>query len=78
MKKSIGMLVGILILVSAMGSVNAQMIDTGNSLLITNLTIPAKIFPGENFTLSFRVKNTWREPGSVEDAYAYLEGGEPF
>ncbi|GBE54174.1 hypothetical protein BMS3Bbin15_00326 [archaeon BMS3Bbin15] len=81
MKKSIGMLVGILVLVSAMGSVNAQIIgtgSTGNALLITNLTIPAKIYPGENFTLSFRVKNTWREPGSVEDAYVYLEGGEPF
>ncbi|WP_456474668.1 COG1361 S-layer family protein [Candidatus Pyrohabitans sp.] len=74
MKRLIPLLTALVLLSSA----SAQL-GGGYALLISDLTLsPEEIHPGDNFTLSFTVRNVWEWFGSVEDAYVYLEGEYPF
>ncbi|MFQ6105648.1 MAG: COG1361 S-layer family protein, partial [Candidatus Hydrothermarchaeaceae archaeon] len=64
---------GILIMLLFIATVNASSTD---SLQIENIKIPAVIYPGDSFTLTFDVRSVWES--QQWDVYAHLEGSYPF
>jgi hypothetical protein len=72
--KNKGAVIGILLLCFTC-PVFAQTSSGDAGLALKNIQIPADIYPGDSFNISFKVENSWY--ADAKDIYVYLEGGYP-